>query len=76
MSIALHLVTSEPDAPAPTHKVIPASARHAFTDLEGRMAALRRVFAGPSATVATYAEIGRLADEIRTAAERVKRGAR
>lgn len=86
MTLALHLVTSEPAEPPPEAEkkrplhdwsvTIPPAARHAFTDLEGRMAALRRVFAGPSATVATYAEIGRLADEIRTAAERVKRGAR
>ena len=77
MSVALHLVQDEDDAPpAPTHTVIPAAARNAFAELEGRVAALKRVFAGPSATLTTYAQIGALADEIRSAAERVKRFSR
>ena len=66
----------ERDTPAPTHITIPPGARHAFTDLEGRMAALKRIFAGPSATATAYAEVGRIADEVRTAAERVKRFSR
>lgn len=64
------------DVPAPTHVTVPPGARHAYMDLKGRMAALDRIMAGPSATATAYAEIGRIADEIRTAAERVKRFSR
>jgi hypothetical protein len=74
----LHIV--EPDEPAPpkapiepTHVTFQPAARHAFTSLEGRVGQLRRIFAGPSASITAAAEIERLCADIMTETQRVRR---
>ena len=76
MTATLRLVEDDAPAPVPQHVVIPAASRNAFTELDAHVARLHRMFAGPSTTDTAYAQIGALADEIRVAAERVKRFAR
>jgi hypothetical protein len=78
---ALHIVGPDEPAPAkpdiaPTHVVFQAAARNAFTGMEGSFNALRRIFAGPSASVTSAAQIDRLCAEIVAEAQRVKRWAR
>lgn len=63
-------------APMPSTRVLSPEARQAFSSLDGRMNALRRVFSGPFATESQAAEIERLANEIRADALRVVRLAR
>ncbi len=62
--------------PVDTHAVLPAAARNAMTELEGKVNALRRIFAGPSAPLAQIARIEALANEIQTEAKRVARFSR
>jgi len=72
--IALHRPAPAPKPPpVDTHAVIPAAARNAMTELEGKVGQLRRIFAGPSAPIAQIARIEALANEIRTEGGRVAR---
>lgn len=60
----------------PTHVTIKPEMRQAFAALEARVGDLRRIMSGPSTTVPKYAEIGRLAEDVRSEAQRFARIAR
>lgn len=76
MAAALHLVTPDDPAPKPeiaaTHVTLRQEARQSFSRLANLTGQLGRTFSGPSCTVSAAAEIGRLCDEIRAEALRVK----
>lgn len=59
--------------PAAQHVTLPAGARNAFTALEGKVGALRRIFAGPSTPAAMAAQIEQLTLDIRVEAQRIAR---
>jgi hypothetical protein len=75
--IALNRRTAERIAELDTeptgYVTLSPGARNAMTALEGRVAQLRRIFAGPSTPAAMAAQIEQLTLEIRTEAQRIAR---
>lgn len=81
MKPALHLVPpAAAAAPKPdlidTHTILPAGARNAMTNLEGKVNALKRVFSGPSTTIEQAARIAELTNAIQSEAAVIRRLAR
>lgn len=71
---SLRVVEPTPKLPlVETHTVLPAGARNAMANLDGKVNALRRIFAGPSTPVAMLAKIADLTLEIQTEAQRIRR---
>lgn len=81
MKPALHLVPAAPTpAPKPdlieTHTILPAGARNAMTNMEGKVNALKRVFSGPSTTIEQAARIADLTNAIQSECATIRRLAR